>query len=83
MNAKAITAYLGHASVQTTFDLYGHLMPGNEDEAVALVDAYLERADTGRRRQNSRVPLTEEGTILSLSWRSSSRGRSAKATSTQ
>jgi hypothetical protein len=23
---------------------YGHLMPGNETEAVALVDAYLERA---------------------------------------
>jgi integrase len=46
VNAKAITAYLGHASIQTTFDLYGHLMPGNEDEAVALVDAYLERADS-------------------------------------
>ena len=49
VNAKAITAYLGHASIQTTFDLYGHLMPGNENEAVALVDAYLERADTGHR----------------------------------
>ena len=24
-------------------------MPGNEDEAVALVDAYLERATTARR----------------------------------
>jgi len=42
VNAKAITAYLGHASIQTTFDLYGNLMPGNEDEAVALVDAYLQ-----------------------------------------
>jgi len=49
VNAKAITAYLGHATIQTTFDLYGHLMPGNEDEAVARVDAYLERADTPRR----------------------------------
>ena len=49
VNAKAITAYLGHASIQTTFDLYGHLMPGNEDEAVALVDAYLERANTDGR----------------------------------
>jgi integrase len=49
VNAKAITAYLGHASIQTTFDLYGHLMPGNEDEAVALVDAYLERANTDVR----------------------------------
>ena len=49
VNAKAITAYLGHASIQTTFDLYGHLMPGNENEAVAVVDAYLERSDTARR----------------------------------
>jgi integrase len=49
VNAKAITAYLGHASIQTTFDLYGHLMPGNENEAVALVDAYLERANTAER----------------------------------
>jgi hypothetical protein len=23
------------------FDLYGHLMPGNEAEAAALLDAYL------------------------------------------
>jgi len=49
VNAKAITSYLGHASIQTTFDLYGHLMPGNEEEAVALVAAYLERADTRHR----------------------------------
>jgi integrase len=28
VNPKAITAYLGHASIQTTFDLYGHLMQG-------------------------------------------------------
>jgi integrase len=49
VNAKAITAYLGHASIQTTFDLYGHLMPGNEDEAVALVDAYLHRSNTEQR----------------------------------
>lgn len=35
---------LGHSSIQITPDRYGHLMPGNEDEAVALVDAYLARA---------------------------------------
>ncbi len=44
VNAKAITTYLGHASIGTTFDLYGHLMPGHEDEVVTLVEAYLERA---------------------------------------
>jgi integrase len=43
VNAKALSAYLGHASITITLDRYGHLMPGSEDEAVALVDAYLER----------------------------------------
>jgi len=49
VNAKAITTYMGHASIQTTYDLYGKLMPGSESEAAALVDAYLARADTGSR----------------------------------
>jgi integrase len=49
VNAKAITTYMGHASIQTTYDLYGKLMPGSESEAVALVDAYLARADTTSR----------------------------------
>jgi integrase len=49
VNAKAITHYLGHSSIEVTFDLYGHLMPGNEVEAVALIDAYLERANTVAR----------------------------------
>jgi integrase len=44
VNAKALSTYLGHSSIQITLDRYGHLMPGNEDEAVALVDAYLKRA---------------------------------------
>ncbi|MEJ7790987.1 MAG: tyrosine-type recombinase/integrase [Gaiellaceae bacterium] len=49
VNAKAITTYMGHASIQTTYDLYGKLMPGSEAEAAALVNAYLARADTQRR----------------------------------
>jgi integrase len=47
VNAKALSTYLGHSSIQVTLDRYGHLMPGNENEAVALVDAYLERATAG------------------------------------
>jgi hypothetical protein len=35
--------------VTITFDRYGHLMPGNEDEAAALLDAYLEQANTKAR----------------------------------
>jgi integrase len=49
VNAKALATYMGHASVTITYDRYGHLMPGNEDEAAALLDAYLARADTQAR----------------------------------
>jgi integrase len=49
VNARALTAYMGHASVTTTYDRYGHLRPGNEDEAAALLDAYLERSNTRAR----------------------------------
>lgn len=49
MNAKALSTYLGHSSIAITFDRYGHLMPGNEDEAAALLDGYLERANTAAR----------------------------------
>jgi integrase len=44
VNAKALSSYLGHASITITLDRYGHLMPGNEDEAAALLDRYLAQA---------------------------------------
>jgi len=43
-NAKALATYMGHASVTITFDLYGHLMPGNETQAAGLLDALLDGA---------------------------------------
>jgi integrase len=50
VNAKALSTYMGHANIGITMDRYGHLMPGNEDEAAGLLDAYLERADTAARK---------------------------------
>src|SRR6266508_127052 len=44
VNAKALSAYMGHSSVTITLDRYGHLMPGNESEAAHLLDGYLARA---------------------------------------
>jgi integrase len=44
VNAKALSTYMGHASITTTLDRYSHLMPGNEDEAAGLLDAYLNTA---------------------------------------
>jgi len=44
VNAKALSTYMGHASVMITLDRYGHLMPGNERGAAALLDAFLKRS---------------------------------------
>ena len=44
VNAKALSAYIGHSSITITLDRYGHLMPGSEREAAGLLEAYLERA---------------------------------------
>lgn len=41
LNAKAITTIMGHSSITVTFDRYGHLFPGSEDEARGLLDVYL------------------------------------------
>ena len=41
VNAKTLSTYMGHASITITMDRYGHLMPGNEAEAAALLDSYL------------------------------------------
>lgn len=48
LNAKAVTVLMGHASVTETFDRYGHLFPGHEDEAAGLLDAYLGVPDSDR-----------------------------------
>ena len=41
-----VSKFMGHASITVTIDRYGHLPPGGEAEAAALLDAYHER---GRR----------------------------------
>lgn len=49
VNARALSAHMGHSSVTITLDRYGHLMPGNETEAANLLDAYLARSLSGAR----------------------------------
>lgn len=44
VNAKALSTFMGHANISITLDRYGHLMPGAEDEAAGLMDAYLLQA---------------------------------------
>jgi integrase len=52
VDAKALSTYMGHASITITLDRYGHLMPGNEDAAAVLLDGYLSRAE------NPRLPVS-------------------------
>lgn len=40
-NPKAIQVVMGHSKIQTTFDVYGHLLPGSYDDVRARMDAYL------------------------------------------
>ena len=40
VNAKALSSYMGHSTISMTLDRYGHLMPGNEDEAAAMLESY-------------------------------------------
>ena len=47
VNAKALSAYMGHASITITLDRYGHLMPGNEEEAAGMLEGYLAREAGG------------------------------------
>lgn len=53
VNAKALSTFMGHANISITLDRYGHLMPGSEEEAAGLLDAYLdaqrERAEEAAR----------------------------------
>ena len=43
-NPKAIQTFMGHSKIQTTFDTYGHLLPGSHDEVRQRMDAYLDAA---------------------------------------
>lgn len=53
VNAKALSVYMGHANITVTFDRYGHLMPGSEQEAAGLLDAYLSLAGKRERAAGS------------------------------
>jgi integrase len=44
LNAKTLSTYMGHANITITLDLYGHLLPGNKEEATKLLDDYFAEA---------------------------------------
>lgn len=46
VNAKQLSVYIGHSDIRTTFNLYGHLLPGDEADAAAKLDALLGEVQT-------------------------------------
>jgi integrase len=45
VNAKALSTFMGHASITITLDRYGHLFPGAEHEARGRLNTYLSGFD--------------------------------------
>ena len=43
-NPKVIQTMMGHATINMTFDQYGHLMPGGLEDSAAKANAYLGHA---------------------------------------
>jgi integrase len=48
VHPKIASERLGHSKVGITLDLYSHVMPGMQDDAVAKLDAALKAAMTGK-----------------------------------
>ncbi len=57
VNVKALSAFMGHANIGITLDQYGHLLPGAEDEAAGLLDAFLAR-QLGAAESDPTAPQT-------------------------
>ena len=45
VNIKALSEFLGHASITISLDRYGHLLPGSINEATTLLDTFLDRTN--------------------------------------
>jgi integrase len=44
MNPKQVQTFIGHTDIRTTFNVYGHLLPGDVDTARQALDALLDAA---------------------------------------
>lgn len=65
VNAKALSTFMGHANISITLDRYGHLMPGSEEEAAGLLDAYLSTQQKRAEEQARAAHLVEShGTTM-------------------
>ena len=49
---------MGHCSIQVTVDLYGHLIPGGNKQAVDRLDSVVEERIIGSKSATSLQPAT-------------------------
>ena len=52
MNPKQVQTFVGHTDIRTTFNVYGHLLPGDVDTARQALDALL---DASARESRAKV----------------------------
>jgi len=58
VHPKIAQERLGHSSVGITLDLYSHVLPGMQEDAVARVDAALQAA-INKRETSASKPLAK------------------------
>jgi hypothetical protein len=77
VNFKALSEFMDHADISITLDRYGHWLPGAGDEAVELLDNYLNEwpAEKARKAALSErsAPLTPPHELVRTVWVSTTR----------
>ncbi len=64
-NPLALQRIMGHSSITTTYDRYGHLMPGAEEESANQLQAFLDGAGAGgAMASNKSAEPTERRVVL-------------------
>jgi hypothetical protein len=70
-----VSKLIGHASITITIDRYGHVLPGGEADAIALLDAYHQRSESQPDALDGSDPyardraMIEPGTwLLTMRW---------------
>ena len=58
VHPKIVSERLGHASVAITLDIYSHVLPGMQEEAVAKFELIMERARTKPSKERYLTYLT-------------------------
>jgi integrase len=62
IGAKSLQTYMGHSSITTTYDRYGHLMPDEEERSADQFQAWLDaETATGTATSPDRIGVVDRG----------------------